>query len=135
MTPAKPRCGAAALTAALLACAASHGNAQQAGTPPQGANAPAASESGPSKAAPTASALVGLTVLSADGNRVGSIEGVDSAPDGTPRAIHIRTGGFLGFGGRLVAIDGGKFTRIGNVVRVHLTAEEVNKLPDFKDET
>src|SRR5262249_36082579 len=138
MRSAKPRCGAAVLAltswASLWGLSVSPGGAQQAPGAPEGFHAPAPRQALPNDALGS-QALIGLTVLSADGNRVGSIEQVEAAPDGTPRAIYIRTGGFLGFGTRLVAVDGGKFTKIGNVVRVHLTTDEVGKLADFKGGT
>ena len=44
-------------------------------------------------------------------------------------AIEIKVGGFLGFGGHMVAIPDGKFSRVGDTVQVNMTADEVNKLP------
>jgi sporulation protein YlmC with PRC-barrel domain len=42
--------------------------------------------------------LIGLAVFSSDGNKVGMVDSIDAQPDGKITAIHIKTGGFLGFG-------------------------------------
>ena len=55
--------------------------------------------------------------------------------DGKVAAIRIKTGSFLGIGGKLVAIPEGKFTRSGVNVRLGMTAEEVSKLPEVKGQT
>jgi len=47
-------------------------------------------------------------------------------------AIGIKVGGFLGFGGHIVAIPDGEFNHIGDTVQVNMTADEVNKLPRAK---
>ena len=57
--------------------------------------------------------MIGLAVFSSDGTKLGNVQSVVSAPDGKVTAIHIKSGGFLGFGGKLVSIPEGKFTRSG----------------------
>jgi len=89
------------------------------------------SATAPAKANP----LIGLAVFSSDGNRLGTVHSVSAEPDGKVKAIHIKTGGFLGFGGKLVAIPEGKFTRAGENVQLGMTAEEVSKLPEVKKES
>jgi hypothetical protein len=79
--------------------------------------------------------LVGLAVFSSDGNKLGSVHSVAAAPDGKVTAIHIKTGGFLGFGGKLVAIPDGKFTRTGDNVQLGMTSDEVSKLPEAKEQS
>src|SRR5438876_1223973 len=54
--------------------------------------------------APIKNPLIGLPVFSSDGNRLGIVDSIDGQPDGKVTAINIRTGGFLGFGTKLVAI-------------------------------
>ena len=76
--------------------------------------------------------LIGLAVFSSDGNNLGTVHSVASDADGKVAAIHIKTGSFLGIGGKLVAIPEGKFTRSGVNVRLGMTAEEVSKLPEVK---
>jgi len=77
--------------------------------------------------------LVGLNVFSSDGSRVGEVKSVNTTASGSVAALHIRTGGFLGFGGRIVAIPEGKFARSGQNVQLSLTADQVSKLPEVKD--
>jgi hypothetical protein len=63
------------------------------------------------------------------------VQALDTGPDGKVKAIHIKSGSFLGIGGKMVAIPEGKFIRLGDQVRLHLTAEEVSKLPDVKEQS
>jgi hypothetical protein len=76
--------------------------------------------------------LVGLSVFSSDGTKVGDVRAVDTGPSGNVAALHVRTGGFLGFGGRIVAIPEGSFARKGPDIRLTLTADEVGRLPEVK---
>jgi len=85
----------------------------------------------PAKANP----MIGLAVFSSDGTKLGSVHGVVTMPDGKVTAIHIKTGGFLGFGGKLVVISEGKFTRAGENIQLGMTAEEVSKLPEAKEQS
>jgi hypothetical protein len=84
-------------------------------------------------AAPTARDLVGLNVFSSDGTRVGEVRAVNTGPSGDIVALHIRTGGFLGFGGRIVAIPQGKFIRSGQSIRLDLDSDAVTGLPEVND--
>jgi hypothetical protein len=79
--------------------------------------------------------ILGMPVFSADGSRLGVIENIGVGGDGKVKAIHFKTGGFLGFGGRKVAIPEGKFTVVGQNVQLALTSDEVSKLPEVKDES
>ncbi|KAB2917944.1 MAG: PRC-barrel domain containing protein [Hyphomicrobiaceae bacterium] len=95
------------------------------------ATSPDKSATAPAKVNP----LIGLAVFSSDGTKLGAVQGVSAEPDGKVKAIHIRTGGFLGFGGKIVAIPEGKFTRAGDNVRLSLTSDEVSKLPEVKGQS
>jgi hypothetical protein len=114
---------------------------QPAPTPPPAAKpstepmSPATRPSDKSATAPKADPLIGLAVFSSDGSRLGTVQAVSAQPDGKVKAIHIKTGGFLGFGGKMVAIPDGKFTRAGDNVQLGMTAEEVSKLPEIKKES
>jgi hypothetical protein len=79
--------------------------------------------------------LVGLAVFSSDGNKMGTVHSVSAAPDGSVKAIHIKTGGFLGFGGKLVAIPEGRFTKSGDNIQLGISADEVSKLPEMKEQS
>ena len=82
-----------------------------------------------------AATLVRMAVLSSDGSKVGTVESVSTGPDGSVKSIFIRTGGFLGFGARLVVIPEGRFTRNGNNIQLGMTADEVGKLPQVKEQS
>jgi hypothetical protein len=108
---------------------------QQAPAPPAQEQAPAPSKPpavSPSET-PAAQNLVGLLVFSSDGTRVGEVRSVNTGPAGDVVALHVRTGGFLGFGGRIVAIPEGKFIRSGQSIRLDLDSDEVTGLPEVKD--
>lgn len=128
---------------------------QSPGAPPPAATKPDADPTGPmtrpadpaespataprrtdkSTAAPgKANSLVGLAVFSSDGNKMGTVHSVSAAPDGSVKAINLKTGGFLGFGGKLVAIPEGRFTKSGGNIQLGITADEVSKLPEIKEQ-
>jgi sporulation protein YlmC with PRC-barrel domain len=81
---------------------------------------------------PSVKTLVGLAVMSSDGRKLGTVQSADMRPDGKT-AIFLKTGGFLGFGGHVVEVPEGKFTRSGEFIQLGMTAEEVSKLPVAKD--
>jgi sporulation protein YlmC with PRC-barrel domain len=99
---------------------------------PPAAKAPAVKPSD-APAGATAQDLVGLNVFSSDGTRVGEVRAVNTGGSGDIVALHIRTGGFLGFGGRIVAIPHGKFIRSGQSIRLDLDSDEVTGLPEVND--
>jgi sporulation protein YlmC with PRC-barrel domain len=78
-------------------------------------------------------ALVGLAVFSSDGSKLGAVRSVALGPDGGATVIYLKTGGFLGFGGKIVAIPQGKFTHAGDIIQISMTADEVNKLPEAEE--
>ena len=129
----------AAAAAVLLASGATFAIAQSSTTAPP--NAPEANKvepAAPMKGADTQAtppakveSLIGLAVTSSDGTKLGTVQSVNTQ-DGKVTAILIKTGGFLGFGAKLVAIPQAKFTRTGNNVQLAMTAEEVGKLPEVK---
>ena len=109
-----------------------------AATKPETSASPTAPQVNPSmepseKAAPPAAAdqLVGLTAKSSDGTNLGTVQAAIMEPNGKT-AIGVKVGGFLGFGGHIVAIPNGKFDRVGDTVQINMTADEVNKLPKAK---
>jgi len=77
--------------------------------------------------------LLGRDAFSQDQTLMGPVERVVTAANGQVQAIVIKTGGFLGFGARLVAIPQGKFHMRGQNVQLQLTSEEVQKLPEQKN--
>jgi hypothetical protein len=101
------------------------------------ATTPAAPSSDKSVKAPDGKehALMGLAVFSSDGNRLGAVQSVSTDSAGKATAIRIKSGGFLGFGGKLVEIPEGKFTRSGENIQLGMTSEEVSKLPEVKNQS
>jgi len=79
--------------------------------------------------------LVGLAVVSSDGRSLGTVHSEMAEPGGKATTIYLKTGGFLGFGSHLVAIPDSKFTLNGNTVQVNMTADEVSKLPEAKEQS
>jgi PRC-barrel domain len=77
--------------------------------------------------------LMGLTAVSSDGSNIGDVRAVKTTADGKVTALHIHSGGFLGFGGKIVEIPEGQFTGTGDKIRLTFTAEQVSKLPAVKD--
>ncbi len=76
---------------------------------------------------------VGAAVFGSDGKKVGEIKGVKSGPSGSIQEIHVKTGGFLGLGGKIVVIPGAKITKGGQAIQLALTTEEVSKMPALAD--
>lgn len=98
---------------------------------PQAMTPPPASEK--KSAAAAATDLVGLTAKSSDGTNLGAVHSVVTGP-GSKVTIGVKVGGFLGFGAHMVAIPDDKFNRIGDAVQVNMTADEINKLPQTKEQ-
>jgi sporulation protein YlmC with PRC-barrel domain len=92
---------------------------------------PDKSATAPAKANP----LIGLSVFSSDGNKLGTVHSVSADPDGKVKAIRLKTGGFLGFGGKMVQVPEGKFTKSGDNIQLGLTSDEVSKLPEVKEQS
>ena len=109
------------------------------GRPEQMPQPPGAAQPGsPGKSATApreANPLIRMAVISSDGSKVGTVQSVSTSPDGSVKSLHIRTGGFLGFGARLVAIPEGRFTRNGDNIQLGMTADEVSKLPQVKEQS
>jgi sporulation protein YlmC with PRC-barrel domain len=131
-TPIRLLSAAALLTLSALAVAQqtpAPEPAQPSEKPPMQKPAAPPSSSEPKSAHP----LLGLTAVSSDGTNIGDVRAVKITPDGKVTALHIQTGGFLGFGGKIVEIPEGQFTGTGNKIQLTFTAEQVSKLPAVKD--
>lgn len=94
-------------------------------TPPS--TAPTAKPSGDVKAEP--SPLIGLDVFGSDGQRIGQVTGVKAAGDGRVDELHVKVGGFLGFGGKVVSVSSPRFVRAGERIQLTMTSDEASKLP------
>ena len=117
-----------------------------AGSPPAGASPGGAPASKPDAAVPnkgttggqaaapsTKDVTVGAAVFGSDGKKIGEIKGVKSEPSGLIQEIHVKTGGFLGLGGKVVVIPGAKIAKGGEAIQLALTTEEVSKMLALAD--
>lgn len=83
----------------------------------------------------TAEQLMGTTLYSLEGQEVGSVEDVIIGEAGEVSSVVTEVGGFLGIGGRQVAIDVAEISEDpeGRLV-VNLTEQQVSELPEFQAE-
>lgn len=100
---------------------------------PQTAPTPAPQTSPKVTTGPAASTMVGRSALSSDGNKVGDVRAVKTAPDGKVTAIQLKVGGFLGFGGKIIEVPDTKFTQKGDTIQLGYTSDELSNLPEVKD--
>lgn len=78
--------------------------------------------------------LLGMKVVNRMGEEVGTVDDIVIDPSGTVSGLVIKTGGFMGIGGKAVAIawrDVGTAAR-SDVVNVALTKDDLKKAPAFK---
>jgi hypothetical protein len=102
---------------------------------PQTSPKPGAQATPKTTTAKDAHPMVGRNVLSSDGSKAGSVRAVKTSPDGKVIAIQLKVGGFLGFGGKIVEVPDGKFSQKGETIQLAMTSEELDKLPEVKDES
>jgi hypothetical protein len=79
--------------------------------------------------------LIGLAVLTSDGAKLGIVQHAfrhDRGMSADAATIVFNFGGFLGLGGRLIAIPGEKWVQSGKTALLGMTADDVAKLPTFK---
>src|SRR5262245_60212432 len=100
--------------------------------PPAPQTTPSTAPNEKKAAAPAATDMVGLSAKSSDGTNLGTVHSVATGPGGKV-SIGVKVGGFLGFGGHMVAIPDDKFNRIGDTVQVNMSADEVKKLPKVSE--
>jgi sporulation protein YlmC with PRC-barrel domain len=74
--------------------------------------------------------IIGSSVIGSDGQKIGEVKGVKSDPTGVVEEIQVKTGGMLGFGGKVVMIPAAKISKGGSeTVQVALTAADISKMP------
>lgn len=135
MGPTRTILAAALLTltgSAVTAQTATPGNDEMPRVPPARVTADIAPKA--TNSIPDKSALTGREVFSKDQLRVGQVELVVEKSDGAVQAIRIKAGGFLGFGGKVVEIPHERFWMRGTNVQLDLTSDEINHLPQVKDQ-
>jgi PRC-barrel domain len=136
MTDAEDPMGAGVKGAGSPAAGAAPEGASPSGAPaakPDAAGPGTAATGGQAAAPTTKDVTVGAAVFGSDGKKVGEIKGVKSEPSGSIQEIHVKTGGFLGLGGKVVVIPGAKIAKGGPAIQLALTTEEVSKLPALAD--
>jgi hypothetical protein len=74
--------------------------------------------------------VAGQNVVASDGQRVGAVTDVTSSAAGYVRELRFKTGGFLGFGARTVAVPAGRFAVSGQDVYINLSSRDVAALPE-----
>ena len=77
--------------------------------------------------------LIGLEVLGSDGKMVGQVAAVKTESSGKVVEIHVKTGGYLGLGGKTVAIPSEKFAKSGGNIKLVMSSVEVGTLPTVPD--
>lgn len=114
--------------------------APDAGTPavepaPEGAVDPrdqAAKDAPAAPAGEAAETLLGKPVMAADGKSIGTVAAVKSDENGALLALHIETGGVLGFGTTLREVPAGEFTETGDGIQLRLASNEIESLSEVK---
>jgi sporulation protein YlmC with PRC-barrel domain len=77
--------------------------------------------------------LIGKEVIGSDGKVLGEIKDVISGVDGHLQAAIIETGGFLGMGGRKVAVPMTKMKIEGERIGADLTIEQAADMPEHQE--
>jgi len=77
--------------------------------------------------------LVGADVVSEAGEQVGTVNGLLVGPDGSLEAAVLEVGGFLGIGGKLIAVDWSEFdvAMDAREVTIALSEEQADNAPEF----
>lgn len=87
-----------------------------------------------SRTAEAGSALNGMDVWSADGERLGEVATVNLDTGGGIRSIYIQVGTFLGLGSKTVEIAPEQFREYNGRIVLELDAGEVSDLPEVNAE-
>ena len=76
--------------------------------------------------------LICKGVMGSDGKTIGEIKDVLVGTDGHMQSIVIETGGFLGMGGRRVAVPMNKMHIEGDRIGADLTQEQAADMPEYQ---
>ncbi|MEO1282287.1 MAG: PRC-barrel domain-containing protein [Pseudomonadota bacterium] len=108
-------------------------------TPPAGlpdtADAPAATggaEGDATKSAVAGDDLIGRNVVAADGKSVGEVAAVKADDAGRVKELHIKTGGFLGFGAKTRVLTPEVFVETPEAIQLRVASTDLNQLPELE---
>lgn len=76
---------------------------------------------------------VGAAVFGSDGEKVGEVKKVQAEANGSVQAIQVETGGFLGFGTKLISVPADKISKGGKNVELAVTSSDFEKMPQVTD--
>jgi len=76
--------------------------------------------------------MIGKEVAGSDGKTLGEIKDVLAGTDGHLQSVIIETGGFLGMGGRRVAVPINKMHIHGDRIGADLTQEQAADMPEYQ---
>jgi hypothetical protein len=76
---------------------------------------------------------VGTAVYDSAGQKVGEVNGVKSDGGGVVEEIHVKTGGLLGLGGKVLIVPGAKIAKGGKSIQLAMTSADIGKLPVLPD--
>ncbi len=74
-----------------------------------------------------------ITVVDAAGETIGEIDEVLGTTDGTPVAVVVEAGGFLGIGEKDVIVDISRLSKNGDAVVLDMTKADIEALPEWAD--
>ena len=80
----------------------------------------------------TVSDVEGMTVVGADEETIGEVGAVIGRSDGTPTALTVEAGGFLGIGERTVAIQIDQFAMLDDDrLTLAMTKDQIEQMPEW----
>lgn len=74
-----------------------------------------------------------ITVVDRAGETIGEIDEVLATADGTPVAVVVEAGGFLGIGEKDVIVDLSRLSKNGDAVVLDMTKADIEALPEWAD--
>jgi sporulation protein YlmC with PRC-barrel domain len=80
------------------------------------------------------SQLRDMDVTSSDGQDVGRVVAVQRGPNGQVEAVQIQVGRLLGIGDKVVTINADQLQRLGDRIKLQLSADQLRGLPEAKQQ-
>lgn len=95
---------------------------------------PAERDDGVAKQAVAAEDLLGRKVVAADGKPVGQVDAVKADEQGRIQELHVKTGGFFGFGAKMRILTPEVFVETPEAIQLRVASSEINTLPLVEQE-